>query len=327
MSSDVGHAALYMTWELESGDLPAAARRLRTTVWETKNNQIYYAARVVRAFIDAGRANEGFALLSELRSDPVSDQAIAQTYWQLGAVEDGKAVMRAAVTAALDDAERDATKQLPVAMAGVQWAMGDREGAIFTLRRIQQFDVDRIDIVRSPLAGRLALAGNDGEALSLLDGTQADRATLANIVVGQARRGNFEIAFTTLEQLRKLPATTQEDSAIKPGPKIAATSIARNAARAGDAPAFMRADAIRREGSPGSGIVIALDGEGTRVMREDSDTRSLRSLVRAGKARIAVEYALTFPDLSKKVEGLGMIAEELAGLPDPSYDPFGFFDD
>ena len=44
----------------------------------------------------------------------------------------------------------------------------------------------------------------------------------------------------------------------------------------------------------------------------------------AGKAQFAVNYALSLPDVSKRIEGLGLIAEALAGVPDPDNDPFDF---
>ncbi|MFL5062077.1 MAG: hypothetical protein ACJ8DQ_18475, partial [Xanthobacteraceae bacterium] len=59
---------------------------------------------------------------------------------------------------------------------------------------------------------------------------------------------------------------------------------------------------------------------------DDSDTRSLGALARAGNARAAVEHARVLLDPSKRVEALALIAEALAGLPDPHDDPFGFFD-
>jgi len=327
VSSAFSIDSLFLNWELETGDLSAATRRLRETDWKRqKDLQIHYAGRVAKAFIDAGRANEGFEILSELHSNPDVDRAlIAQTYWRLGAIEEGKTLMRAAVNAAFDEAERDRNKQLPAVMAGVQWAMGDRDGAIDTLRRIQQFSADRLHMVRAPLAGRLAFAGLDADAFSLLEDTVADRAILANIVIGQARRGDFDAAFETLERLPKFALPRIEDNSGNPGPVTAVGSIMRNGARAGNADAFRRAEAIYRELRPrwARGFTIVL---GPHKLVDNPEMQVLRDLARAGQARLALEYALAAQDLEEKVQGLCRVAEGLADLPDPYYDPLGFLD-
>jgi hypothetical protein len=229
--------------------------------------------------------------------------------------------MRRAAQAALSDAEPNAKRDLPVWLAGQQLSIGDRDGAIDTLRRIQQFDPDRLGTIRAQLAGL------DADARALLHRTMVDRAVLANIIVGQARRHDFEAAFRTLQELRKwAPPSRQEDNAGNPGYRTAITSIARNAARAGDADAFRRADAIRRELGGGRYVVVSSPDRGTQVLPEDADTQSLGALARAGKAGAALEHARALPDPSKRVQALGLIAEALAGLPDPHDDPFGFFD-
>src|SRR5262249_19789712 len=110
-----------------------------------------------------------------------------------------------------------------------------------------------------------------------------------------------------------------------PGPKFAAGAIARNAARAGDTKAYAQADAIRQALNP-TRRVILMD-ERTQFVQEDSDIRSLGDLTRAGEAHFAIGYALLRPDLSKQIEGLGRIAETLAGVTDDAYDRFAFFDD
>ena len=317
----------FLHWELEAENFTAATRRLREIGSKNKSGLV---SRVARAFLDAGRAGEGFEILSELRSNPHVDPAlIAQTYWRLGAIDEGRMLMREAANAAFVEAERDSKKQLPVIIAGVQWAMGEQDGALDTLRRIQQYDADRLRMIRAPLAGRLALVGLDADAFSLLEDRLADRVTLASIVVGQARRGDFNAAFRTFGQLAMFPAPSGEDSFRNLGLRSAAASIARNAARAGDADAFKRADAIRRElqhFDAGACAAITSKYSALQVLHEDSDTQSLKDLARAGQANFAIEHALTLPDLSKRVEGLTMIAEGLAGLADPFYDPLGFVD-
>jgi tetratricopeptide (TPR) repeat protein len=319
-------SSLFLSWELEAGNLSAAADRLRSFSSQDLYLKLYYAGRLARALIDADKANEAFAILAELRADPTSDQAmIAQMYWRLGAVDDARALMREVAKAALDEAERSPKEPLPVAMAGTQVAIGDRDGAIATLRRIQRFDADRLGVVRASLAGRLAFVRLDADAFALQDGMAGDRAVLANIVVGQARRGDFDAAFTTLDQLRRLPATTREDNYERPGPKTAIASIVRNAARAGDADAFRRAEAVRRElDPPGAGRVT--DFLGRRFLEDDIELEGLRDLALARQARLALEYALATQDLDRKVQSLCRVAEGLAGLPNPSYDPLAFFD-
>jgi hypothetical protein len=318
---DIDADSLFLTWELETGDLSAAVRRLRETNWKFSSMQIRYTERVVRALVAAGMHDEGFQILSELRTRLDLDEvAVSQTYWRLGAVEEGKSLMRRAARSALFEATRDPRKELPISIAGMQLAMGDKEGGVDTLRQILQFGPDRLGVVRGLLAGRLALANLDSNAFSLLDTTLADRGVLANIVIGQARRLDFDAAFKTLDQLRRLPAATREDSFRNSGLQRAVDAIARNAARVGDVEVYVRADAIRRQLDPGVFICTA------QVLQENSDTVSLGSLARAGKAKFAIGYALALPDLSKRVEGLAVISEALAGLPDPSEDPLGFFD-
>src|SRR5262249_780694 len=95
--------------------------------------------------------------------------------------------------------------------------------------------------------------------------------------------------------------------------------IARNAARAGDVEAYVKADSIRRDRDRGVFICTA------QVQKENSDTWSLGALTRAGQVKFAIGYALAFPDLSKRIEGLAVIAEALAGLPDEGDDPLHFY--
>src|SRR5262249_6038174 len=158
-------------WELDAGDLAAAARRLRQADWRRGNARVHFAERVARAFIAAGRGPEGFALLAELQSDDNIDASLlAEAYWRLGAVEEGRTMMREAVEAAPDAAVREPAAPLPVAMAGIELAMGDRDSATAALHRMAELGGERIGLVRAPLAGRLAYAGLDTEAFALLEG-------------------------------------------------------------------------------------------------------------------------------------------------------------
>jgi hypothetical protein len=244
----------FLDWELEAGNPSAAARQFRDSRLARKE---YQAERIVRAFIAAGWSDEGFALLSEIASDAGADPVVvARAYWRLGVRDQGMALMRTTVTAALDVAAREPGKPLPVGLAGVQLAMGDREGSLKTLHRIQQFDVRRIAQVRTQLAGQLAFAGFDADALALAKDTPAERPTLAAVVTGQARRGDFAAAFDTLSRLRDIPLPASPIPASPSGfpppdensvVKEAASAIARDAARRGEIDSFRRAFAIRQE--------------------------------------------------------------------------------
>jgi hypothetical protein len=300
----------------------AALRRVNETNWvrwganwTAEQVRAAYRREFVEAFIDVGRAKDGLDFLAELRFGANPDKAlIAQTYWQVGAVREAHELMREAVGAALAEAEADATKpHLPVSITGLQIAMGDRDGGIVALRRLRQFDEPRLKRFRAPLAGRFALAGLDAEAFSLLDGNSADQAVLASIIVGQARRGDFEQAFRTLDSLRKLPPRPP------PSPlefrvfttSAAVIAILRNAARAADTDAVGRAVNAYREIYP---------------QRPRKEAAFLRDLARVGNGAIALEYALAAQDLKEKVLNLCMVAEGLAGLPDPRYYPLAFLD-
>jgi len=320
---------LFARWELAAGHLTAATRRLRQTDFQSDYREIRFAESVARAFIDAGRTREGFDVIAETGTRRNIGQVLmAQAYWRLGAVDEGRELMREATRAALKLAKSDATKAVPVSLADTQLGMGDREGAIETLNEIRGFPADRLVPIRGPLAGRLAWAGLDAEASAGVAGTLADRPVLPYIVIGQARRGDFDAAFATLRRLQALPLQVTEDTVGNPGLKSAVGSIARNAARAGSTNAYAQADAIRNALHPAPRFISTIStlGEGMRILQEDSDIRSLGDLTRAGEAHFAIAYALTRPDVSKRVEGLGRIAETLAGVPDDSYDPFAFFD-
>jgi hypothetical protein len=318
----LGDLAIYvqfLRWEFETGMVSAALRRLNETDWASGKGwtiegvKTAYARQMAQALIKAGRANEAFEFLAELRASSTSDKgAIAEAYWRVGADEEGRMLMRDAVTAALIDAEADANKPLPVWMAGIQIAMGDREGGIASLRRLRNVGGLRLNRILPQVAGRLAFAGQDHEAFSLLAGGSEESMLLANIVVGQARRGDFEAAFQTLERLRNAPQPKSRE--INPGlatPSGAVISIVRNAARAGDTDAFRRAvfmyqEMFRQRGWRGSA--------------------PLRDLARVGKGTVALEYALATQSLEEKVSSLCMVAEGLAGLDDANYDPLGFLD-
>jgi hypothetical protein len=58
---------------------------------------------------------------------------------------------------------------------------------------------------------------------------------------------------------------------------------------------------------------------------DDPDVAPLRDLAAAGQAQAALDIALAATDLDWRVQGLCRIAEGLAGLRDPSYDPLAFY--
>ena len=94
-------------------------------------------------------------------------------------------------------------------------------------------------------------------------------------------------------------------------PLGAVISIVRNAARAGDAGAFKLAVTAYQEFFPRRGW---------------QGSAPLRDMARVGKGAVALEYALAAENLEEKISALCMIAEGLAGFPDPSYDPLEFLD-
>ena len=308
----------FLKWDLEVRRVSAALRRVDETNWDRWGTADLIKAGFHREFVDAlidvGRVQDALDFLAKLRSRARPEKSIlAQTYWHAGAVQEAQELMREVVAGALAGAETDPQKPFPTILAGIQILMGDRDGGIGTLRRVRQHSNGNADRVRAPLAGYFALAGLDDEAFSLLDGTSADREILATIIIGKARRGDFETALQTLDKLRELappppagllqiPVFTDSEAVI---------SIVRNAARAGDTNVLRRALVAYREMQPpGTGREAAF----------------LRDLARVGKAEDALEFALGADGVEEKISNLCMVAEGLAGLPDPAYRPLTFQD-
>jgi len=223
----------FVNWDLEAGNLADAVQRLRTTDWKSDGFQASVAQRVAAALGAAWGRSQGVDLLLDARMAPsLPKYEFAEAIWKLGEVETGKNLQRQAVAAALNAAEQDVTRALPIDLVSVQLAMGDRDGAIEALRRLLRFagplEYDlpppRPPGVRAekwdqraklkPAAGRwtqararlvetLAWAGLDADALALLDEVPVDHAlVLRGIVRGQAMRGDFESALKTLELIR-----------------------------------------------------------------------------------------------------------------------------
>jgi hypothetical protein len=323
--------ALLISWELEAGNLSAAADRVRETDFKAVFLQAGQAERVARAFITAGRRDEGLALLAGLSSkyDDDNRALIAKAYWRLGEHEQGQALMRMVVAAVLDADEHNLGPP-PVFLSGFQLAMGDREGFLDTLRRIQQFDAQRLASVRDQLAGELAFAGLDPDALASIKDVPADRRVLTAIATGQARRGDFDAAFATLAKLRKIPPPPPSMPYLPPAENVdgdvyqVVSAIARNAARRGAPGPFRTAFALRQELDR-----AAQRPQGIRIFsKELPDDRSaivLRDLAAAGQAQVAIDVALAAEDIDWRVQALCQIAEGLAGVPDPTYDPLAFY--
>ncbi len=341
---------LLLGWEIESGDLEGAAHRLATTDWTSGYGTTAATHLVAKAYLDAGKRNEALALIAGLSALPgISGQTIAAEYWRLDAREEAKAMLRRHAAKELDVAARDQSKRLPGEVPAMQWAMGDKEGANETLRRLQAFDKSRLALVRAPVAGFLALTGRDSEADALLEKNATDYTALAYIVAGQARRGDFAAAFDTLEKLRALIAPTMKDGSSlmqpvfddnfsSPGPVVAVVTIERLAARAGNVEAFEKADAIRRDmnapDTPRWAVTMAYRAVlppkdraySSKFTTNNASTPVLADLARTGHAKLAVEYALLPDARVDKIDGLCAVATGLAGLPSPTSSPFGFFE-
>lgn len=341
---------LLLQWEIQSGDLEGAAHRLATTDWMSGYGTADATHEVARAYLDAGERRKALALIAGLSALPgINERMIAAEYWRLDAREEAKAALRRHVASELDAAARDQNKRLPGEVPAMQWAMDDRDGANETLRRLQAFDKSRVAPVRAPIAGFLALTGRDSEADALLENNTGDAATLAYIVAGQARRGDFDAAFGTLEKLRALATPTMidgsslappvfDDNFSSPGPVVAVATIERLAARAGNVEAFEKADAIRRDMNPPDtprwAITMAYRTVlppkdriySSKFTTNNASTPVLADLARTGHAKLAVEYALLADARVDKIDGLCAVAIGLAGVPSPTSSPFGFFE-
>jgi hypothetical protein len=296
-------------WELGKGDLAAAQHRVVVGEWVNPLARMMAAQAVARAFKAAGRSTDG---LDFIRSLPeFYPLGLAEILCDLGAHDEAARLLRATAAAALADAggETDQQKRLPVEVATVQLKIGDRQGAIETLRRIVAFPADRRStrwqLIQLEVAADLAWAGMDEDAFVLLAGATEGESgpILQSIVGGQAVRGDLEAAFATLERLRSV-------SSQNPGHQLnvsnALATIAGKAALRGDEAAFRRAAAIKREIDP------RWAARGTWFGAE-----VLRELARVGKAKVALEFALASQDLTRRVEALCMVAEGVAGLGRP----------
>src|SRR5262249_10179425 len=148
---------------------------------------------------------EGVKFLSEIGDRVEPELEVATLYWFLEAREQARKVLRAAVAKRFEEAIKsiEAAKRNPkrsrepfaplealVGLSGTQLQMNDREGALSTFRRLQTLEHPWFELIRPGLAGRMALANLDAEAFAFVIGGVRDCAALANIAVGQARRGD-----------------------------------------------------------------------------------------------------------------------------------------
>lgn len=352
----------FVTWDLEAGKLVDVLQRLRTTNWASNDFKASIAKRIAHAYAAAGRRAEAVAILLDRELAPAPEHAFAEDLWKFGEREVGIRLQRHAVAEALIAARQDVKKRLPVELAGVQIAMGDNEGAIKTLRALLRLAVpleydlplprpsdvpveswdprakltpaaDRWIIDRALLVETLAWAGLNSDAFAMLGEPPVDDAlVLRNIVIGQAKRGDFESAFKTLELIRTkelriaqtwwrplpdaLKLTGANSYELRESPLdpldenrkawsffVGASAIAKHAARSGNENVFTRACAANQQVNHRS--------------RNACPAGVLRHLAKAGHVEAAVEFALASQDPSARVMGLGFIAEGIAGIPDP----------
>jgi hypothetical protein len=234
LSNEAFLQSVFLRWELEAADFPAALRRYARTDW--KSEQIAIAAKIAQAHAAAGQRSAGLAILYGLEAVPgASKLLLARELLKLGAAVDGKRLLREASIIAVEAADSDPRKRLPVDVARVQLASGNRDDAVETLRRLFRFATaleyelppprppeipaaqwdhradltpaaERWIVPRSELVETLAWAGLDNEAFAFLDEQPIDDAlVLRSIVSGQARRGDFASALKTLERMRDSP--------------------------------------------------------------------------------------------------------------------------
>src|SRR5262249_24489374 len=140
---------------LEAGNLPSAQQRLAATDWKSPATKLLAARAIARALAAAGRAAEGLEIVRSVAG--ADDVDLGQALWELGGRDEAKDRLRAA---ALVDRQ-----QHLVDKASTQLNIGDKEGAIETLRRVESYPEKGWSIIRYRLAGALAFAALDEEAL------------------------------------------------------------------------------------------------------------------------------------------------------------------
>lgn len=221
-----------LNWQLEADDFAAALQRYAGTDWKP-DERIEIAARIARAYIRVGQRSAGLAFLRDLRSLPgISPSLLGRQFLRLGALDDAGTLLREASIIAAEAATSNPRSPLPVSVARMQLASGNRDDAIETLRRLHRFKTELEYDLQPPrppdipaeqwdprakltpaaerwIMGRfgivetLAWAGLDSEAFAFLDEQPInDALVLRGIVSGQARRGDFASALKTLERIQ-----------------------------------------------------------------------------------------------------------------------------
>jgi hypothetical protein len=322
----------FQQWTLEAGRVDEALQRLKAGVSLPGHNLVQARLEVAGVLRAAGRQAQAWTLLRELRSEPsVYPPSLAMALWAVGAVDEARLMLREAAAAALAVATKDVSAPLPIELVRVQLHMGDRDGALVTLRGIRGLEVPveedparqspddrkygsltpasaRWATSRGRLARNLARAGLDGEAWKLVDAPLADQKLyIESIARGQADRGDFDAAFATIDKLRTAALLEPADywdrrrssapmkAATHDGPARAAFAIRvvmQSAARKADVPALRRVFALLREAY---GVDVNLD--------------ALKWLAEAGRPDDAVALALGAASMAHRISALIRVAE------------------
>lgn len=344
----------FLNWEIESENLSAALHRLNTTSWRDQDARIGVAAVVSEAYFKSNRRQEAVEILRRLRADsPHAKRLLGIALWKVGAVEEGRAMLRDAVTAALAEAKTDVTKSLPVDLARIQLVIGDRDGALQTLASFHklaaplEYDPKALSTpnsllttltrasfrwceARDKIAGIYALAGLDADAVALMDEPAADQTqVLRGIVRGHAARGDFDAAFQTLEHLRGPLTVPERPLTILPGPKQSGPYEVRTRTLSDDAGHLMKpllCDLARIAAHQARPDVVekafarerALPRTFFRVEWADV----LKDHAKAGHSESALRLALSLDGPSTRINALTAIAEGMSGLSSTvAYDP------
>jgi tetratricopeptide (TPR) repeat protein len=328
---------LFIRWDMDAGNLSKAAQRVAEGEDTPTAPLLYHINLVGRAFVDALMYKEGIEFLSKVRDKIAPSPTVATLYWFLGARDEARQFLRRAVKHQLESAEKDTKRVPPAHLAGTQLQMNDREGALSTFKALRVFDEQQFTKIRATLAGRMALANLEEEAFALLKGDVRDHSALANIAVAQARRGNHDAAFRTIERIGSLPSLRQHEASPSNNPSVilpiiedrnpsardALVTIMRIAARTGDLSMFRRANRVAATLEPKQAPSRPYDSpsETPRL----SGPYVFEDLTRAGHANFALEAAQSIVRLPEKIAALCATAEALV-LPAELYNPFVFFE-
>jgi hypothetical protein len=261
-------------------------------------------------------------------------------------------MLRAAVAAALAEAEADVTKSLPVDLARIQLVMGDRDGALQTLARFHnlavplEYDPKALSApnsllttltrasyrwceARDRMAGVYAMAGLDAEAFALMDEPAADQTqVLRGIVRGQAARGDFDTGFQTLERLRGPLTVPEKPLTILPGPKQSGPYEVRTRTLSDSAGRLtmpllrdLARIAVHQDRPNAVEKAFELHRALPRTFFRVEWADVLKNHAKAGHPESALRFALSLDDLSTRIVALTAIAEGMSGASSLAYDP------